>query len=348
MLQNKSIEFFINIGSYCNRYIILRIMWTSLTAVFLIFLAGYMNKWELLPQEMKLPVYTIAVLGFNSVTEFNLFMIWLFVRKQWLAGKYYLQISIIILFTLLLPWLWVKLAEKLLGEVNILSLPVTQIILVIGLLIVTVHILLVLLSNLTKNYMESRQEVEKLTQAKLENDYNQLRDRLNPHFLFNNLSVLKSLIRYNPEEAEKFTDHFTQVYRYVLKCHDHKTIALEEEMKFLDSYIALHKERIGDYLQVDIRIDEEDKCRFIPPLSVQLLIENAIKHNAANKNHRLNIMIQSKKGGISVENNLNKKETTYSTQTGLKALNQQYLFFCGKAIVITETENSFNVWIPFI
>lgn len=348
MLSSGNFDFFVNIGTYKPKYVLTRLLITSVSAVILIYITGVMTRWAMLPAELKLTIYAVSVLAFNSVTEINLFIIRLFKRWRKLGNSLYIQILTVLFTTLGVVYFWVEMAEKLLGEVNLLNLHVTQIVLIIGLLIIIIHILIIVLSNLTRDYLNSRKEIDELTRAKLVGDYNQLRDRLNPHFLFNNLSVLKSLIHYSPDEAEVFTENFTNVYRYMLKCHDQKTVLLQEEVKFLHAYIALHKERIGNGLRVNITIDDADFQKEIPPLSLQLLVENAIKHNAVNRNHPLFIDIVSDNTAISVKNNLNKKETTYSTQTGLKALEAQYRILIGKSIIVEDNSSYFKVTLPLL
>ena len=348
MFNSGNFDFFVNIGTYKPKYILTRLLVTTASAIILIYITGVMTKWELLPTELKLTIYTAAVLAFNSVSEINILIIRVFSRWKRIGKSLYVQMLTVLLTTLLVVYFWVEVTEKMIGEVNLLNLHVTQIVLIVGLLIIIIHILIIILSNLMRDYLNSRKEIDELMQAKLVRDYNQLRDRLNPHFLFNNLSVLKSLIHYSPEDAEIFTDNFTNVYRYMLKCHDQKTVLLQEEVKFLYSYIALHKERIGDGLRVNIRIVEEDFQKELPPMSLQLLVENAIKHNAVTRSHPLYIDIMSDNGNISVRNNLNKKDTTYSTQTGLKTLVAQYKMLAGKSVIISDDGSDFTVTLPLL
>lgn len=344
----KNLDFFINIGTYETRYVLLRLFMTSVTAILLIYLTGIMSKWALLSNDLRLKIYVLAVLAFNSVTELNLLILYLFRRWKRLGRNLYLQMLSVLFVTLVLAYVWIELAGKLLGEVNLLTLTVTHIVLIVGLLIIIIHILFILLSYMTRDYLTSRKEIDELTKAKLMNDYNQLRDRLNPHFLFNNLSVLKSLIHYSPGDAEIFTENFTSVYRYMLKCHDRKTVLLHEELKFLHAYIALHKERIGEGLDVSINVSDADLQKELPPLALQLLVENAIKHNATNRKNPLKVEISSTNSVVSVQNNLNVKETTYSTQTGLSTLNKQYKMLAGKTIRIEEKDGYFTVSLPLL
>jgi LytS/YehU family sensor histidine kinase len=196
--------------------------------------------------------------------------------------------------------------------------------------------------------MNNKKELNELKEAKLISDYNSLKDRLNPHFLFNNLSTLKSLIRYNPKIAEEFTQNFTNVYRYVLKSHGETTVSLPREVQFLESYIALHKERIGEGLTFHIRLVPQDLKKSLPPMALQLLVENAIKHNITNKQHPLKIQITSNGSTLTVKNNLNRKASTYSTHTGLASLKSQYKLIADAPVLIEEDDKFFCVELPLI
>lgn len=347
MINEKQLEFFINFGSYKPKYLLTRIAIISAVATLLIVIVRLIAEEE---EVMKLQIgraLFIAILAFNYVSELNLFFMKLFARSKW-RWNLYIQIVSILIVSGISIFLWMFIAEKFLGEDNILKHPITQVVLIVGWLIVIIHLLVSIISNLVREWMQNRREIAELKQAKLLSDYNSLKDRLNPHFLFNNLSVLKSLIRYNQDSAETFTQNFTNVYRYLLKSHEEKTVALQEELKFVNSYIALHKERIGEALNVTIHIEDEALQKSVPPMSLQLLVENAIKHNIANAQNPLSIEIFSSNNQLVVKNNLNKKDSTYSTNTGLQNLKNQYLLIANEEVGIMENENYFSVSLPLI
>jgi LytS/YehU family sensor histidine kinase len=264
-------------------------------------------------------------------------------KSKKLNKNVFLRASIIISITVLVSVISISLAGMVFKDEQILHYGITQITILGGVLIAIIQLLVIFASKLANEWLISKKENEELKQAKLLSDYNLLKDRLNPHFLFNNLSVLKSLIHYNPSEAEVFTQNFTNVYRYVLKSHEAKLVSLQEELKFLESYIALHQERIGSGLVVDIKIDTPDYARKVPPLSMQLLVENAIKHNIANKQRPLCIFIYAENQQLIVKNTLNRKVTTYSTYTGLKTLRAQYKVLANQEIVVYEDSECFIV-----
>lgn len=220
--------------------------------------------------------------------------------------------------------------------------------LAIGLVFVSVFSSSLLIMRLTEKWIFSQKEMDRLKQDKLKMDYNSLQDQLNPHFLFNNLSALKSLIIYDQDKAVSFTEDFTDVYRYVLQSKDKMVIRVEEELEFIQAYIKLHKVRLGGGLHVDIDIAKEFFDQEIAPLTLQLLIENAIKHNITSKDKPLNISVYIKNNYLVVENNNQKKESTYSTNTGLSNLKKRYEMLTERRIVIFEDQEVFRVNIPIL
>ncbi|WP_291862757.1 sensor histidine kinase [Marinilabilia sp.] len=192
-------------------------------------------------------------------------------------------------------------------------------------------------------------ENEKLRQEKLRLDYHALQDQLNPHFLFNNLSTLMAIIPDNQEKALKFIENFTDVYRYVLKNSKTRLSPLIDELEFINAYITLHKERLVDGFIYHIEIHESQKNKLLPPLSLQYLVENAIKHNLATKAQPLTLNIFTQNNRLVVSNNFQPKTSTYSTNTGLSNLKKRYKYLRIKeGIDIVNTEETFTVSIPLI
>lgn len=220
--------------------------------------------------------------------------------------------------------------------------------LAIGLVFVSMFSSSLLIMRLTEKWVFHQKEMDRLKQDKLKMDYNSLQDQLNPHFLFNNLSALKSLIIYDQDKAVSFTENFTDVYRYVLQSKDKMVIRVEEELEFIKAYIKLHKVRLGGGLHVDIDIATGFYDQEIAPLTLQLLIENAIKHNITSKDKPLNINAYIKNNYLVIENNNQKKESTYSTNTGLTNLKKRYEMLTEREIVIFEDEHTFRVNIPLL
>lgn len=204
------------------------------------------------------------------------------------------------------------------------------------------------LARFTQKWLNSQEVIAEMKQEKLQMDYNSLQDQLNPHFLFNNLSVLKSLIIYNPDVAVDFTENFTDVYRYVLQSKNKRLVKLSEELEFMKAYYALHKERLGDGLEVETFIAEEERDREIAPLTGQLLIENAIKHNITSEETPLKIKVMIEDDFFVVANSLNLRTTSYSTKTGLRNLVSRYEMLTEREIVVEYDDENFVVKIPLL
>ncbi len=205
-----------------------------------------------------------------------------------------------------------------------------------------------LMTRMVDKWMFAQKEIEELKREKLKRDYNALQDQLNPHYLFNNLSVLKSLIMYDNESAVKFTENFTDVYRYVLQSRDKMTVKLKDELVFLDAFVGTHQERLGEGLIVKGSVKKDLLSKEIPPLTIQLLIENAIKHNIASTEKPLKIDVFSKGDYLVIENNIQLKETSYSTKTGLKNLVKRYAILTDNEVIIKEKDGVFKVKVPLL
>lgn len=202
------------------------------------------------------------------------------------------------------------------------------------------------------NYHQSLTAVvldnEQLKQEKLRQDYVALQDQINPHFLFNNISTLIAVIKTNPDLAVKMAEDVSDVYRYVLQSKERLSVSLDEELKFAKSYLALHKVRLGEGIQVTYSVDDRLLDYQVAPLCLQFLVENAIKHNIATLSSPLIITVKAQGNHVSVTNSYNPKKTTYSTNTGLKNLKKRYLFLTSESIVVEQNDKYFGVTLPLI
>ncbi len=217
-----------------------------------------------------------------------------------------------------------------------------------GFLYMIIYVILIIARNHYKSLEFFMVENEKLKQDKILGDYKALQDQLNPHFLFNNLSTLIAIIRTDKEKAINFAESFTDVYRYLLIEEGRVAISVRDELKFLEAYTNLHKARIGEGLQVSVDISEEYLDKRLPHLSLQVLVENAIKHNITSKSKPLSIKIGVSNGKLFVQNNKQIKESTYSTKTGLSNLGKRLKILTDEAYHIIEDEQMYKVEIPLI
>ena len=198
-----------------------------------------------------------------------------------------------------------------------------------------------------KNWKEAAVQQEKLKREQLALQYETLKSQVNPHFLFNNLNSLTSLISTNPDKAIDFVKKLSEVYRYVLDQKDHELVALETELKFLESYVFLQRIRFETNLNIQIDVNP-GKFKVIP-LSVQMLVENAIKHNEISDKNPLYIRIFSTDDDyLKVENRLQKKSGSEGSGSGIHNIKDRYEFFTSKKVIISENEEKFIVSIPLL
>ncbi len=193
-------------------------------------------------------------------------------------------------------------------------------------------------------------EIESLKVENVKSQLNSLRSQLDPHFLFNSLNTLVSLVGEQNKPAQDFLLQLSDVYRYLLINRENNEVPLKEEIDFLQAYIYLNKIRFRENLQVEINIDPSAYLKFIAPLSLQMLVENAIKHNAATSESPLFIGIQYINSEyIQITNNIQPKKTlTNSTGVGLQNITNRYKLLTKKEVKIYQTTTTFTVEIPLL
>jgi two-component system, LytTR family, sensor kinase len=222
-----------------------------------------------------------------------------------------------------------------------------------GLKVAFIFLFLSLLAGNTvlffKNWKTATIQQEELKRAHLALQYQSLKDQVRPHFLFNSLSSLATLINTDPAKATQFVHKLSDVYRYVLEQRENELVPVKDDLKFMEDYIFLQKIRFGDNLKVETKLDL-DRNRMVIPLSLQLLVENAIKHNEISTEHPLVIAITSTgKGHVVVKNNLQRKKVSEtSLGTGLENLRKQITYFSDDPLLVQEEAGAFIVRIPTI
>lgn len=193
------------------------------------------------------------------------------------------------------------------------------------------------------------QKTEALARENVQSQLDALKNQLDPHFLFNSLNTLASLIDDENSPAQNYLDKLSDVYRYVLVSREKNTVTLEEEMQFLDAYIYLNKIRFRENLQVETQLLTDTNQLHVAPLSIQMLIENAIKHNVVSKEKPLKIRIVQEDGFLTVENNLQEKMTfEKSTKVGLQNIINRYRLLTEQQVEILRNEWSFKVKLPLL
>ena len=201
-----------------------------------------------------------------------------------------------------------------------------------------------------EKWKKSLIELEEHKTAVAQSALNNLKNQVNPHFLFNNLSVLTSLIQLNPEKATQFVSQLSKVYRYLLDNKDNELTTLETELKFIQSYIFLLKIRYEEAFGVEINVDERLKNKKLPPLALQILLENAIKHNEISLEHQLHISLTNENEDYIVVKNkiIERSPPEQGSKTGLENMSKQIAFFTSKPMIINPENGVFTVKTPLI
>jgi len=190
----------------------------------------------------------------------------------------------------------------------------------------------------------------KLDKAKIESELSALKNQIDPHFIFNSLNTLSILIQSNPVNARQFNDNLAKVYRYILSNKDKNLVSLKDEIEFISNYFYLLKLRFEE--SVDMRVEFSDlntEAFLVPPISLQTLVENAIKHNTFTNASPLHIDIQVDEDYVVIRNNIHKKDFPLITsKIGLKNLNSRYQLLTSKSIYIELANNQFTVKLPIV
>lgn len=202
------------------------------------------------------------------------------------------------------------------------------------------------------SYKVSKVEAEKkeLMRINLQGQFESLKGQVNPHFLFNSLNSLRQLVLKNPEQAARYVEEMSDVYRYLLRNNDGELTSLKNELDFIQSYCHLLKTRFGEGLQVSIHVDEPFLHYCLPPLTLQMLFENCVKHNVISPTQPLHIKVQTDgMGNLQVSNNLQKKmQTVQSEKIGLANIITKYRYLGHPDVTVTETTDEFIVTLPLI
>lgn len=198
------------------------------------------------------------------------------------------------------------------------------------------------------NWRTVELDAAKLRNENLTAKYEALKGQLDPHFLFNSLNVLTNLVYQSADQSAAFIKQLSEVYRYVLDIRQKELVTLAEEMKFVEAYVYLNQIRFGNKLVFNNELHSFDA--FVPPLAIQMLVENAIKHNVIAEDEPLSITIQQEDEAIVVTNNLQRRTEPQRTEAGIGLDNiaRRYEMLSNRKVVIEETADIFRVKIPLI
>ena len=200
-----------------------------------------------------------------------------------------------------------------------------------------------------KELQKTKVKEQKVIAGTASAKFDALKNQLDPHFLFNSLNVLTSLIEENPNSAQKFTTSLSKVYRYVLEQKSKELVTVDEELNFARTYMSLLKMRFEDSIVFDIPDKALNPDSKVVPLSLQLLLENAVKHNMVTSNRPLHIKIYEENNHLVVMNNLQPKQIVKkSSGVGLENIKQRYQLLTNRTVYINKTSTHFSVAIPML
>lgn len=204
------------------------------------------------------------------------------------------------------------------------------------------------------NFLNGRKQkdlhkTERAEQLKTEAELEVLKNQIDPHFLFNSLNTMSFLIEKDQVKAKLFNDTLAEVYQYILLNKQKNLVTLKQELEFAKNYFRLLSIRYAEGIEVYIKVDKKDEKKLVPPISLQILLENAVKHNRFSREHPLNIEIAASNGYVYVKNNLQKKtHPVKGSRLGLENLSARYELIGKKLISIYNNSNCFLVKLPLL
>ncbi len=313
-----------------------------------LFSGNLINFWE---QVWINSVYSLFIGG--TLWKGNQFIGWLIDRKidnarhpyktlRWSLGLMFVYSLIAII---IVNYIWfVVMYDWSVNRLFTRGLPTMVIELAITIVITSIYFSI----GFFRSWRDSAVNEERLEKESIRLQYNALKNQVNPHFLFNSLNTLTTLVYKDPDLSAKFIKQLSEVYRYVLEHKDSELVPIEEELAFCDRYIYLQKIRHGENLVVEKNLTLNHDFKVVP-LSLQLLIENAIKHNEVSDEHPLHIKINSGQQYIEVINNLQPRKTIPdSGGIGLETLRKRYAFLSDQPFYNEVKEGLFIVYVPVI
>lgn len=329
----------------------IRVLFTPLFAFAIPQISG-LTDYTLLPLQQATVAFLYWLMVAFLIWQGNVFLLMrLDSRLSWIYTPYQKLVQLLsaytlytILISLFLLWLWYLLngQEPVWRTVRI----GTAMNVVAVIFISHVYQTAILIKQRTSD----RIKAEKLERSKVEAELEALKNQLDPHFMFNSLNTLSHLIETDTKKALDFSDDLADVYRYLLINKGKNLVLLNDEVEFARSYFSLLQLRFGSGLQLEFDIAEQDLHRYlIPPISLQVMIENAVKHNEFDESQPMYIVIRLLQSAVVVKNTKRKKARPRSSVgTGLTNLNERYNLIVGKSIMVNDVATFFTVTLPVL
>lgn len=298
--------------------------------------------------------YLVTIIITFIVWEGNLHIdYWLNKQFPWLKApgkRVLIQFFVSLVYSTIAVYIPMKIYNSFIcvippGRENMLTFICLGVGIIVSIILLTIEISSQFFFNWKSSLIEIERYKTESVQAQLQN----LKNQINPHFLFNNLSVLSSLVYKDQDKAVDFINQLSKVYRYLLDNHNSELITLEEEMNFLRSYIYLLEIRFDTSIKFNIQISNDHLLKLLPPMALQILIENTIKHNEASENHPLHVNVIAKNNTIEVSNNIQLRSNQEpSSKSGLKNIKERYKFYTDEAVQVYEDSKQFKVVLPLL
>ena len=222
--------------------------------------------------------------------------------------------------------------------------------LIIGTLVSLLLLTIEFGSQFFKQWKLSLVEVERYKKESIEAQLEVLKGQINPHFLFNNLSVLSSLVYIDQDKAVEFINQFSKVYRYVIESNNKELVALSTEMEFIQSYIFLLNIRFGKNINFIINVDQSYNSALVPPMALEIILENTIKHNEVSTEKPLNVEIHTfHQNYLTISNHLQlRHDVEPGTKLGLNNIKKRYQHYTNQPVMIQKSKDYFTVQIPLL
>ncbi len=303
-----------------------------------------------------------SVLNHYGLTLFITFIVWegnlhidhwLNIKFPWLKAprtRVFLQFFVALLYTSLGVYIPMKIYNSFICIIPVeKEIMLTIVCLIVGIIVSIILLSLEISTQFFNNWKNSLVDVERYKTESVQAQLHNLKMQVNPHFLFNNLSVLSSLVYKDQNKAVDFINQLSKVYRYLLDSHSTELIELEEELNFIKAYIYLLEIRFDKSIRFDMDISEESLSKLIPPMSLQILVENTIKHNEASESAPLNVRICTHDDSLEISNNLQLRTNLEpSSKSGLTNIKARYKYYSNVDVKVYQDSSQFKVILPLL
>ena len=333
-----------------NRRIIILATPVALLAIIFILYNIFRFKADLFIYTAILWIILVIVILWTGNRFIDSWLARKFPWETYLTKRFYLQLGVSVVFSLVIVNLTYFILKTVMlgspsGPRQYLILNIYGLLLILP--VITINFGIYFLTNWKKTLEYSK----KLELENLQSKFASLRSHTNPHFLFNSLNILSTLIEKDSKSAIEFLENFSDIYRYILDYKGSELVSLGIELNSLSSYFYILRKRYASGLIINVDISEDQYEKHIIPLSLQMLVENAVKHNKTSENYPLTLEIKAiNEDYLEVKNNLQVriKEDSSMEQTGLKNIVTRYGYLTDKPVMIETTEDYFTVQIPLL